>query len=52
MKMGICGDCLSDMPLNEYTKVPDHEVWECPKCNHPNSLGDLWEVWEDESQGS
>lgn len=38
---GFCKECTTKMVLNSDTKVPDHDVWECPKCGHPHAKDEL-----------
>lgn len=44
-KRGVCKECLEDVPITEGTKVPNHDVWECPKCGHPHAMDEFWEVF-------
>ncbi len=38
--IGYCDDC--GYPLYRGAdKVPDHDIWECSRCGHPNGIGDI-----------
>lgn len=39
--LSSCTDCGTEFPINESTKVPGHDVWECQKCSHPHGMSDL-----------
>lgn len=36
-----CVDCGKDFPVNETTKIPERNIYECTSCNHPHNVGDL-----------
>jgi DNA-directed RNA polymerase subunit RPC12/RpoP len=40
--VGLCKECVADITtlcrLDEYTNV-----YECPECGYPNTLGDMWD---------
>lgn len=45
MRIGICKECFSDVPLTVENHVGD-EIYECPVCDYPNGVrcGDFWEI--------
>jgi DNA-directed RNA polymerase subunit M/transcription elongation factor TFIIS len=40
--LGYCKECGS--AVYEIDKIPNYEVYECSKCNHPHSKSELWDV--------
>jgi len=51
MKVGICKECLGEVPItdeNNVALVVSGQVYECPTCDYPNGLkcGDFWEIYE------
>lgn len=44
---GVCKECAADVIMDESTKIDKYEVWECPKCFYPNSMGDFWEIFDE-----
>jgi hypothetical protein len=52
MKIGICKECLADVPINESTSCgPAHpNVFECEVCSYPHVLNDFWQIYENDSK--
>ena len=49
MKIGVCKECLHDVPIYELTQIPGYDVWECYWCGYPNAMDDFWGVFDKET---
>jgi len=49
-KFGTCKECLDAVRIDESTKVPGHEIWECQACGYPHNMSDFWEVWDADTE--
>lgn len=44
--IGYCKECEFGIVVED--KLPDWDVFECPNCGHPNSIGDMWYTSEEQ----
>lgn len=44
LRWGHCRECGQTVNMDEKTKIPDREIWECD-CGYPNNEADLCPIY-------